>query len=48
MRDIIEGPPEPDDPVPPLGRRLLWFLGLAVLSTGAVALVAYALRALIL
>ena len=48
MRDIIEGPPEPGDPLPPLGRRLLWFAALATLSLGAVAAVAYTLRAMIL
>lgn len=44
----IEGPPEPGDPKPPLGKRLVWFAALWVGGLGAVAGVAYALRALIL
>ena len=48
MPGIIEGPPEPGDPLPPLGRRLLWFVLIALASTGAVGVVAYSLRALIL
>lgn len=47
MPAIIEGPPEPDDPVPPLWRRLLWFAGLGLASTTVAAVVAYALRALL-
>jgi hypothetical protein len=45
---IIEGPPEPGDPKRPLGRSLLWFAALWVGGLAAVAVVAYALRALIL
>ena len=37
---------EPGEKPPPLGRRLLWFIGLSLLSAGAVAIVAYGLRAL--
>ena len=48
MPAIIEGPPEPGEPEPPLGRRLLWFVGIAAASAAAVAAAAYALRALIL
>lgn len=50
MAPIIEpqGPPGPGDPEPPLGRRLLWFIGLSLASAATVAAVAYALRALIL
>lgn len=47
-RPIIEGPPEAGDPKPPLGRSLLWFAALWVGGLAAVAIVAYALRALIL
>jgi hypothetical protein len=48
-RDIIEpqGPPEPGEPAAPLHRRLLWFAGLALASAAVVALVAYALKALL-
>jgi hypothetical protein len=47
MPDIIERPPEPDQPLPPLWQRLAWFVGLAVLGAGATMLVAYALRAML-
>lgn len=47
MRDIIEGPPEENEPPTPWPRRLLWFAGLALAGTTATAIVAYALRALL-
>jgi hypothetical protein len=47
-RPIIEGPPEAGDPKRPLGKSLLWFAALWVGGLAAVAVVAYALRALIL
>ena len=46
MRVIIE-PPEPGAPLPPLGRRLAWFAGLALASAFSVAAVAYLLKALL-
>jgi hypothetical protein len=48
MPPIIEGPPEEGDERRPLGKRLVWFVVLWVGSLGAVAAIAYALRALIL
>lgn len=48
MPITIEGPPDPDAPLPPLWRRLLWFMGLAAAGSAAVAGVAYLLRAAIL
>ena len=47
MPAIIEGPPEPGAPRPPLGRRLAWFIGLAVAAMTTTALVAYGLRAML-
>ena len=47
MPDIIEPPPGPDEAQPPLWKRLGWFLGIARVSTGATAVVAYALKALL-
>jgi hypothetical protein len=47
VRAIIEPPPEPGAPLPPLWKRLAWFVGLAVLGAGATAAVAYALRLLL-
>ncbi len=46
MPVIIE-PPEPGAPSPSLPRRLAWFFGLAILSAGATACVAYLLKALL-
>ena len=48
MRAIIEPPPEPGAPLPPLWKRLAWFVGLAVGASAATAAVAYGLRALII
>jgi hypothetical protein len=47
MPAIIEPPPEADAPLPPLWKRLGWFLGIALASTVATAAVAYALKALL-
>lgn len=47
MRAIIEPPPEPDAPPRPLWRRLAWFAGIASASAGATAILAYALKALL-
>lgn len=46
MRLIIE-PPDPDEPLPPLWRRLGWFAGLALSAALATAGVAYLLKALL-
>jgi len=47
VKVTIEPPPREDEPLPPLYRRLGWFLGLALASAAATAVVAYALRALL-
>jgi hypothetical protein len=47
MRVIIEPPPEPDAPLPPLGTRLAWFTGLSVAPALTTAAVAYLLKALL-
>jgi predicted cobalt transporter CbtA len=47
MRAIIEPPPEPGAPLAPLGRRLAWFVGLALAGAVGTAMVAYGLRALL-
>jgi uncharacterized protein involved in exopolysaccharide biosynthesis len=47
MPAIIEGPPGPDAPPEPLWRRLAWFVGIAVTASGATAIVAMALEALL-
>ena len=47
MRDIIERPPEPGAPPPPLWKRLAWFVALAALGALSTAAVAYALKALL-
>jgi len=48
MLPTIEGPPEEGEARRPLGNRLVWFVVLWVGSLGAVAAIAYALRAVIL
>lgn len=47
MPAIIEPPPEPGETQPPLWKRLGWFVGIALVSTVATAVVAYALKALL-
>ena len=47
MPAIIEPPPEPGAPLPPLWKRLAWFVGLAVSASRATGRVAYGLRALL-
>ena len=47
MRAIIERPPEPGAPLPPLWKRLAWFAGLAIGSAAACAAIAYALKLLL-
>jgi len=47
MPAIIEPPPEPGTPSPPLPRRLAWFFGLAIASAAATAGLAYLLKALL-
>ena len=43
-----QGPDETNEAGGPLGRRLLWFAGLAVASLIVVAVTAYTLRGLLL
>ena len=47
MRDIIEPPPEPGDPLPQWYKRLAWFFGIAVAATSVTAIVAYTMKALL-
>lgn len=47
MPAIIDGPPAPGAPKPPLWRRLLWFIGLALGGAMATGLIAFALKALL-
>jgi hypothetical protein len=46
MPAIIE-PPDEAENQPPLGRRLAWFIGLALASAAATIAVAYLLKALL-
>lgn len=47
MRDIIERPPQRDDPAPPLWRRIAWFTGLALAGVLSTAGIAFALKLLL-
>jgi hypothetical protein len=47
MRAIIEPPPEPDEPLGSIWRRLGWFAALALSAALATAGVAYLLKALL-
>ena len=47
MRDIIERPPEPGAPLPPLWKRLAWFAGLAITGAVSCAAIAYAMKLLL-
>lgn len=47
MPAIIERPPEPGAPAPPLWRRLAWFAAIAAGASLTTALVAYGLKALL-
>ena len=47
MRDIIERPPEPGTPLPPLWKRLAWFAGLSLTGAVSCAAIAYAMKLLI-
>lgn len=47
MRDIIERPPEPGEPLAPLWKRLAWFFGLAIVAALSTAAVSYLLKALL-
>jgi hypothetical protein len=47
MKAIIEPPPEPGDPLPPLRERIAWFFGLALAALLGTAAVAYLLKALL-
>jgi len=46
-RGLIAPPPEPGEPLPPLHKRLAWFVGLAVSASLATAAIAYILKALL-
>jgi hypothetical protein len=47
MRDIIEQPPEPGAPAPPLWRRVVWFVVLAFTGAVSTAAIAYVLKLLL-
>ena len=48
MPAIIEPPPAPGEPSPPLRSRLLWFAALWLAGAGATAAAAYGLRLMLL
>ena len=47
MRDIIEPPPGPGEPLPPVWKRLAWFFAIAVAAAAVTAAVGYAMKALL-
>jgi len=48
VRDLFTPAPPPETgDEPPLGRKLWWFFGLCLAGSGAVAVMAYALRSLL-
>ncbi|MBL8772648.1 MAG: hypothetical protein JNK30_14795 [Phenylobacterium sp.] len=47
MPAIIEPPPEPGAPLPPLWKRLAWFAGLSLAGAFSTAAIAYGLRLLL-
>lgn len=47
MPAIIEPPPRPGAPLPPLWKRLVWFGGLSFTGAASCAAIAYALRLLL-
>jgi len=47
MRAIIEPPPPPGEPLPPLWKRLAWFGGLSLTGALSCAVIAYALKSLL-
>jgi hypothetical protein len=47
MRDMVEPPPEPGTPLPPLWKRLAWFAGLSLTGAVSCAAIAYAMKLLL-
>lgn len=47
MPVTIEPPPGPGEPPQPVWKRLVWFAGIATASAAATAIVAYALKGLL-
>jgi len=47
MPVTIEPPPGPDDPPQPLWKRLVWFVGIAIAASAATAILAYALKGML-